>query len=225
MTNFTRHFLAVPALKGRTPEHPNFNISYTHFEPSKTKAPAKHPLLILHGYAENGTINFELLALKAAQQGHEVYVIDWPGHGESDKINGIPFYAETRRDYSEACLEFFKMIEKAHPQGVDVLVHSMGGAILASALGSPEGQKYQKLIHSLILSAPMFALKGMGYVSELLYSSPLGIGKAVLSVIARLNRKPKPFNFPLHDLTEDLKEQKHILERQKLKISDYLVNS
>lgn len=180
---------------------------------------------MLHGYAENGTINFEKIALQAVKQGHEVYVIDWPGHGESDKINNIPFYAETRRDYSEACLEFFRMIEKEHPQGVDVLVHSMGGAILASTLGAPEGQKYQKLIHTLILSAPMFALKGMGYVSELLYASPLGIGKTVLSVMARLSRKPKPFNFPLQDLTEDPEEQQRILERQRLKVSDYLVNS
>lgn len=225
MAHYKRYFLDVPTLHGRSSTHSGFQISYTCF-PSSASSPSK-PLLIFHGYAENGTVNFEKLALEAAMKGHDTYILDWPGHGESDKISGIPFYAETQKDYSEACLQFFKTIQTVHLKGldkrVDVLAHSMGGAILTATLGSPEGHHYQPLIHTLIFSAPMFALKGLGYISQCLYH--FSLGKKILAFMARHRRTPQPFNFSLQDLTENIEEQKRILERQRAKTSDYLVNS
>ena len=218
----TKHFLPIPALKGRTSANAAFQMAYTTFA-AKDQGKPKRPLIILHGYGENGPINFERIATLAAQAGHEVSVIDWPGHGASDKICDIPFYAETSHDYTAAALEFFAFIQKKYPDGIDILAHSMGGAIFFDALGSSAGQSYQKMIHQMILSAPMFALRGMGYVSEVLYASALG--RKMLSFMARHHRTPKPFNFPLKDLTENPDEQKEILKRQKEQTSDCWANS
>ncbi|QQR80896.1 MAG: alpha/beta fold hydrolase [Deltaproteobacteria bacterium] len=188
-TKVLPHFLPIPSLAGRSQKRSDFRLAYTTFTPQTIK---HRPLLILHGYAEYGPVNFELIARQAGSR--LVYVIHWPGHGASDGIRDIPFYAETSSDYVEACLEFLKMIQHHHPEGVDVIAHIMGGAILLDTLGTHMGQSYQSLIHHLVLSAPMLALKGMGWLSEVLYSNTFT--RKLLALMARNSRKPKSLISP-----------------------------
>ncbi len=215
------HFLDIPTLAGRGSRPEGFRMAYTTFSPNTTNRGKRRPLVILHGYAEYGPVNFETLARQAAD--HLVYAVHWPGHGASDAIRDIPFYAETPSDYTGACLEFLKHLQSKHPEGVDILAHSMGGAILTEALGTPRGQSFQTLIRRLILVAPMFALKGKGRLSEILYANRLT--RRLLAFIAKNSRKPKPFDFPLADLTLNEDERTRILQRRQSNVSDHLVNS
>jgi pimeloyl-ACP methyl ester carboxylesterase len=99
---------------------------------------ASYPVILLHGMG--GSASGWLPAFGAFADHYRVYAMDLPGHGCSDRGEGISLDSVSLAGFVKDFMEEFK-IEQAH-----VLGHSMGGAIaLQLALDHPE------LVNKLVL--------------------------------------------------------------------------
>ena len=112
---------------------------------SAASAPARLPLVIVHGYAEHAE-RHSLLSGAAAAAGHEVFALDLPGHGRSAGQRGLVRSYEPLVAVVSALLGRVSTDTGTLPA---LFGHSMGGAVaLAYALQNPSS------ISRLVLSAP-----------------------------------------------------------------------
>ncbi len=94
------------------------------------------PVLLLHGFASNGRVNWISTSWTTflAEEGFLVIVPDFPGHGQSDKPHDSARYPAPRMAGDMARLLAHLRIERAHVMG-----YSMGARVAAFlALAHPQ---------------------------------------------------------------------------------------
>lgn len=104
-------------------------IAYEVFEPvGEPLAPADVPVLLIHGFASNGRINWIspgwVKFLTA--YGRRVIVIDNRGHGESEKL-----YGEHDYDAQKMAMDAKRLLDHLDVERCDVMGYSMGARISA----------------------------------------------------------------------------------------------
>lgn len=111
-------------------------------------------LVISHGLGEHGA-RYEHVAERFNQRGFLVAAIDHRGHGRSSGKRG---HINQFRDYSDDLHKLVCEIKSAHPDvPCYMLGHSMGG-LIATAYGL----RYPQFIDKLAVTAPGYAVIGMG---------------------------------------------------------------
>lgn len=149
-------------------------IRYGHVEP---QGPAKGTVVITTGYADfreayHETINEYL------SRGYAVWMMDWAGHGGSEKRDPAnPKKGQTVDDHIEDLRKFRQEIVAPHAgQPVFLSTHSMGGQIALHYLS-----RFDKDFDAAILATPLVEAKLKGPTAEFLkvaYASALYYGCA-----------------------------------------------
>lgn len=149
-------------------------IRYGHAEPD---GPAKGTVVITTGYADfreayHETINEYL------QRGYAVWMMDWAGHGGSEKRDPAhPKKGQTVEDHIEDLRKFRQEIVKPHAdKPVFLSTHSMGGQIALHYLA-----QHQNDFTAAMLATPLVEAKLKGPTVEFLkvaYASALYYGCA-----------------------------------------------
>jgi pimeloyl-ACP methyl ester carboxylesterase len=133
------------------------------------------PLLLLHGLL-GGSFCWRK-NMQALSQGHTVFAIDLPGHGENDALRHVDCSMPAHSD------RILSLMERLSLQEVDVVGCSWGGAIaMLLAAQSPK-------VRSLVLAAPVnpWSTLGLGRIRFLNGR----IGEALLRIVW-------PFSRPLY---------------------------
>ncbi len=90
-----------------------------------------------------------------------VYLMEWRGQGNSEKLLSDKnlFHSNNTDDFKNDLNHFIKNVIKEHNhQEMYAYAHSMGGAVLSLfAIENPQ------VFKKLILTAPMYAIKGLNY--------------------------------------------------------------
>lgn len=117
---------------------------------------ASTSIVIVHGFSEYKERYKEAVKLFLAK-GFNVYVLDLPGHGESDGHleNKYLYHIDKFDDYVFTVKRFINDVVKRDSQNKIVIYsHSMGGLISTLLL-----EENQNLANALILSMPMLKIK------------------------------------------------------------------
>ena len=202
--------------------HP-LRVNVAEFRHATMGVKGKPPLVILHGLAENGPVNFASTAINHAwRTGDPVYVFSFMGHGESP-YHLFPTHAEHTKKigfnvYTEILSAGFKWLEGRHADSIGkwgVLAHSMGAAALLGYFQETKGEHLHNF-GEMALVSPMLRLKGFeGRFSQYLHRARL------LGVLRFLMKDGiKPLAFPISHLTGDPTEADLVAQRSRLDISD-----
>lgn len=123
---------------------------------------ASTSVVIVHGFSEYKERYKEVVKL-FLEKGFNVYILDLPGHGESDGHleNKYLYHIDKFDDYVFTVKHFINDVVKRDSQNKIVIYsHSMGGLISTLLL-----EENQNIVNALILSMPMFKIKiNMPYV-------------------------------------------------------------
>lgn len=124
-------------------EKPNYKL---HLRNIYVK-PNGPPVLMLHGSMENGKIFYtesgKGLACFLAEQGFNVFVVDYRGRGESKPLINAESDHGQYETINQDIPDFIDFVFDRCNQPIHVISHSWGGVLLASVLAKyPEKAKY-----------------------------------------------------------------------------------
>lgn len=135
-------------------------IRYGHAEP---KTPRKGAVVITTGYADFIEAYYETIN-EYLDRGYAVWMMDWAGHGGSEKNSSPPKKGQTVEDHVEDLRKFRQEIVQADKtRPVFLSTHSMGGQIALHYL-----QKYQDDFNFAILATPLVEMRIKGSARDLL---------------------------------------------------------
>ena len=147
-------------------------IRYGHAEPEGEK---KGTVVITTGYADFIEAYHETIH-EYLDRGYEVWMMDWAGHGGSEKNTSPPKKGQTVEDHVEDLRKFRQEVVKpVAGKPVFLSTHSMGGQVALHYL-----QQYQKDFDFAVLATPLVEMRLKGSAKDLLKSAFEGAVKSGL---------------------------------------------
>lgn len=179
-------------------------IRFGHAEPPGTK---KGTVVITTGYADFMEAYFETIH-EYLDRGYEVWMMDWAGHGGSEKNTTPPKKGQTVEDHIEDLRKFRQEVVKVDAsRPVFLSTHSMGGQIALRYLA-----QHPKDFTFAVLATPLVEMRTKGPAKELL--------KAVVDGVVASGYANEPIKDGRRSLTRQLTaERKDMRERNPLRMS------
>ena len=135
-------------------------IRYGHAEPKGTK---KGTVVITTGYADFIEAYHETIH-EYLDRGYAVWMMDWAGHGGSEKNTSPPKKGQTVEDHIEDLRKFRQEVVQAdNDKPVFLSTHSMGGQIALHYL-----EKYQADFNFAVLATPLVEMRVKAPAKDLL---------------------------------------------------------
>lgn len=179
-------------------------IRYGHAKPPGT---AKGTVVITTGYADFMEAYFETIH-EYLDRGYEVWMMDWAGHGGSEKNTTPPKKGQTVEDHVEDLRKFRQeIVQPQEGKPVFLSTHSMGGQVALRYLA-----QHQTDFNFAILATPLVEMRVKGPAKELM--------RAVFAGVVASGYADEPIKDGRRKLTQQLTaERKDMRERNPVRMS------